>query len=130
MRASRVTQLLICTAIICTIFATALPCVATACVSPTVVYRLYNTVTGVHFYTTDVAEKHAILDAEPGVWKFEGVSCEYDGDFTTNPLYRFYNKRTGTHFYTADPAEKERVKNTLAATYTFAGVAFYVGTGY
>lgn len=126
MRASRVTRLVICTAIICTIFGAALPCVASACVSPTVVYRLYNKVTGVHFYTTDVAEKHAILDAEPGVWVFEGAGYEHDGDYTTDPLYRFYNKRTGTHFYTADPAERARVQSALAGVYTFEDAAYYL----
>lgn len=125
MRASRVTRMIVCTVILCTILISALPAVASACANPTIVYRLYNKVTGVHFYTSDVEEKHALLKY-PEIWVFEGIGYEIDNDYAIDPLYRFYNMKNGTHFYTADPAEKERVKSTLAATYKYEGPAFTV----
>ena len=126
MRTARVVRIFICAAIICSIIVIALPGAASACTDPVTVYRLYNKVTGEHLYTSDINEKHAILDKYPGVWVYEGVGYVVDGAVAADPLYRFYNKKNGTHFYTADPVEKERVKNTLASVYAFEGAAFNV----
>lgn len=122
----RVTRILICAAIICSIMTIGVQGAAWGCTNPTVVYRLFNKVTGEHFYTSDVSEKHALLDKYPGVWVYEGVGYQLDGDLAADPLYRFYNKKNGTHFYTADPVEKQRVKETLGHIYTYEGPGFNV----
>ncbi|MRR11478.1 hypothetical protein EG835_03150 [bacterium] len=126
MYAPRTIRRLICAALICSIIVLVLPAVAGACTNPTTVYRLYNKVTGEHFYTSNIDEKHALLKQIPTDWVYEGVGYEFDGDLAVDPLYRFYNLKNGTHFYTASTEEMERVKSTLGHVYKYEGPAFNV----
>jgi uncharacterized protein (DUF1800 family) len=93
--------------------------------SETNVYRFYNQVTGVHFYTADEAERAAVIDRWPQL-VYEGAVYRAVATATpgTTPIYRFYNTTTGAHFYTADPAEKLRVEQTLPQ-FVYEGIVFY-----
>lgn len=97
--------------------------------SPTKVYRFYHLQKGTHFYTTDVDEKHNIINTMSHIYKYEGVGYEYDPYHAPDPLYRFYNFRNGTHFYTADTAEYTNTLNNLKGTYSYDGPAYNVSRG-
>jgi YD repeat-containing protein len=93
------------------------------------IYRFYNAVTGVHFYTSNAAERDIVINNLPG-YTYEGIAGNVQNeppveDSLLNPLYRFYNTAVGTHFYTSNEAEKEAVMANLPQ-YEFEGTAFYV----
>ena len=57
---------------------------------PTPVYRFFNTAGGSHFFTTNEAEKDAVIQGAPG-FRYEGIAfysypTQADG---TTPVYRF-----------------------------------------
>jgi uncharacterized protein (DUF1800 family) len=89
------------------------------------VYRFYNSVTGVHFYTADETERAAIIAQWPQL-VFEGpvYRAWTTAAAGTTPIYRFFNTKTGAHFYTADPAEKLRVEQTMQV-FVYEGIVFY-----
>jgi len=95
---------------------------------PVTVWRFYNTITGVHFYTADLAERALVLANYPNLADegpaYRALPAAGTG---TTPVWRFYNTQTGAHFYTADPVERTRV---LATYPQFAdeGVRFYAWT--
>jgi len=95
---------------------------------PRPVYRFYNRVTGVHFYTASEAEKNNVARNLSATYAFEGVAYAPDSIAPGNnkPLHRFYNFKEDVHFYTADEAEKSRVIATLGDTFRYEGVAFNV----
>ena len=95
---------------------------------PVTVFRFYNRITGVHFYTADPAERALVIASYPNLVD-EGAAYRAlpsPGTGTT-PVYRFYNTATGAHFYTADATERTRV---LATYPQFAdeGVRFHAFT--
>lgn len=62
------------------------------------VYRMYNTVSGDHFFTTDINEIDTISGTDS--WICEGVFFE---TFTVgDPVYRLYNPKINQRFYTSD----------------------------
>jgi hypothetical protein len=70
-------------------------------------YRLYNSSTGDHFYTTSTAERDNAI-AQYG-YVSEGTAgnvfvAQQPG---TTDLYRLYNSSTGDHFYTTLTAERD-----------------------
>ena len=82
------------------------------------VYRLYNSLTGEHFFTADEGEKQRLINAG---WTDEGIGFyahSEDGD----PVYRLYNTNGGEHHYTMDSAEREKL---IAAGWIDEGIAFY-----
>lgn len=91
-------------------------------------YRFYNMVAGVHFYTATESEKTNVMNTMAALYRMEGPSY-YVSNTSANafPVYRFYNLRAGVHFYTASESEKANVINTLGSVYRFEGVGFYVG---
>jgi hypothetical protein len=96
--------------------------------APVTVWRFYNRITGVHFYTADPAERRIVLASYPNLLD-EGAAYRAlpaMGAGTT-PVYRFYNTATGAHFYTADATERTRI---LATYPQFAdeGPRFYAYT--
>ena len=96
--------------------------------APVTVWRFYNKITGVHFYTADLAERSLVLASYPNLLD-EGPSYRAlpaPGTGTT-PVWRFYNTQTGAHFYTADPVERARVLATLPQ-FTDEGVRFHAFT--
>lgn len=89
------------------------------------VFRLYNTATGTHFYTSSEAERANAVNNLPG-FLYEGIAYQaYSENTGTNTaLYRFYNSATGTHFYTASEAERDSIQTV--GLMTFEGIAYYV----
>ncbi|MEK6892288.1 MAG: hypothetical protein AABX25_03825, partial [Nanoarchaeota archaeon] len=101
-----------------------------ACISEEIpetkpVYRLYNSVTGDHFYTLSEAEKDNVIKNLPD-YAYEGIGFyAYDAQSTsTLPVYRLYNSVTGDHFYTLSEAEKDNVIKNLP-DYAYEGIGFY-----
>ena len=82
-------------------------------------YRLFNTESGEHLYTSD-SHEIAVLVAT-GKWNNEGIGW-YAPVFSENPVYRVYNSKTGEHVFTKDANEK---KTLVAAGWNDEGVAFY-----
>ena len=103
------------------------------------VYRLYNQVSGTHFYTISQAEADAATSTYPHIFVGEGIAyyvedeSAYDGGIArtieTRPLHRFFNKRNGTHFYTASEQERARIEADYSSVYEYEGVAYQVFTG-
>lgn len=95
----------------------------------TPVYRFFNGLTGVHFYTISASERDAII-ANPLLrhYAFEGIAY-YAGLAAADglmPLYRFYVPSRGFHFYTASAAERNSIRNALSHVYTYEGISSYV----
>ena len=68
------------------------------------VYRLYNTKTSEHLWTTSASEYRQLPVITGGDWRQEGVAWEApDGEGT--PVYRLYNRAMGDHYYSMDEGE-------------------------
>jgi hypothetical protein len=92
------------------------------------VYRLYNRMTGTHFYTISTAERDDVLATLGGTHVLEGIAyyvLPAKGSDTA-VVHRFYNRRTGVHFYTSSEEERAAVVATLSHVYAYEGEAFYV----
>ena len=89
------------------------------------VVRFFNTRTGTHFYTIDMAEKDNVLQLYPW-FAYEGVQFyAYKTAATgSTPVYRFFDTATGTHWYTAIPAERDYVLAHFQS-YLFEGAVYY-----
>lgn len=66
-------------------------------------YRLYNPISGEHFYTQNIQEKDNLVGIG---WKYEGIGW-YAPSSSNTPVYRLYNKNAQDHHYTTDQIEKE-----------------------
>lgn len=92
------------------------------------VFRFFNTDSGVHFYTSDVEEVETIRHNLPSFTfegeVFRGVS---ERSLSADEVFRFYNTETGTHFLTASVDEKEFIEEDLD-NMVFEGVAFMAET--
>ena len=88
------------------------------------VFRFFNTETGGHLYTADVAEREFITNQLPQ-FELEGVGflAAPAGDPNATDVFRFFNTEEGQHFYTASEEEKDFVENNLP-NFVFEGVAF------
>ena len=90
------------------------------------VYRFFNDLTGVHFYTGSEIERDAVLELPN--FNFEGASYESIDPLTGNPepspVYRFLNQDTGVHLYTISEAERNFVDENLD-NFAFEGEAFF-----
>ncbi|MDO5688003.1 MAG: putative Ig domain-containing protein [Pseudoscardovia radai] len=82
------------------------------------VYRVYNPNTSEHVYTTNAAEKDALVALG---WADEGAVWNAD-TYSATAVYRVYNPNTGEHFYTEDSAEKDAL---VALGWNDEGVAWY-----
>ena len=69
------------------------------------VYRLYNSASKVHLYTTDSNEK-AVLSSTKD-WDYEGVSWRTQMENRQLPVYRLYHHGLGKHLYTKDSNEHQ-----------------------
>ncbi|HEY5548001.1 MAG TPA: hypothetical protein VIL17_00220 [Coriobacteriia bacterium] len=92
-------------------------------------YRFYNVVTGVHFYTSSETEKANVIATMASTYRFEGVAYNVSADTSGLPVYRFYNVKKKVHFYTASETEKANVIATMASIYRYEGPAFFIGHG-
>ncbi|NBC31065.1 MAG: hypothetical protein GVY13_00135 [Alphaproteobacteria bacterium] len=88
------------------------------------VFRFFNTDTGVHLYTTDPEEIELIRKDLPQ-FTFEGSVFKSASDRDTNvvDVYRFYNTDAGTHFYTSNKSEARFVEENLQ-NFVLEDVAF------
>lgn len=93
------------------------------------VYRFYNFLQGVHFYTVNWNEAANVINTAGWTFRYEGIAYYA---FTSNngsrqPLYRFYNFLAGAHFYTTSSIEAEYLKGPGGNwTYRDEGIAFYL----
>ena len=94
------------------------------------VYRLRNSITGVHLYTISEAEKDNILETSP-YYSLDGNGIgfyAYENQIEgTEPLYRFYNSSLDAHFYA--PSIEERDEYIASPDFQIEGddgIAFYV----
>ncbi|MEM8676375.1 MAG: hypothetical protein AAGF83_21295 [Cyanobacteria bacterium P01_G01_bin.67] len=93
------------------------------------VYRLFNTISGVHLYTVDEGEK-TFIEENLDNYVLEGTPYySYDApEEGTVPVYRFYNPTLDGHFYTTSTEEKDFF--TESPDYQIEGgsegIAFYV----
>src|SRR3982751_6650382 len=62
---------------------------------PVTVWRFYNRITGVHFYTADPAERQIVLASYPNLAD-EGPAYRAlpSAAASATPVYRFYNTQT------------------------------------
>ena len=66
------------------------------------VYRLYNPLSGEHFYTASKEERDVL---KSGIWYYEGIGWT-SPEYSNHPVYRLCNPNTGDHHYTIDENEK------------------------
>ena len=90
------------------------------------VYRLYNSMSGSHFYTISEEEKDNVLANMPS-FSLEGVafyaySTNVEG---TLPVYRFFNMSTASHFFTMSEFERDTIIATISGVFSYDGIAFY-----
>lgn len=85
------------------------------------VFRLYNSLTSEHLYTTSKYEYDALPGMTHGDWVQEGIAWIAPDE--GNPVYRLYNSGLGDHHYTVSVSER----NTLIAYHGWLdeGIAFY-----
>ena len=67
----------------------------------TIMYRMYNRISGEHLYTKDANEVKVL---SRGDWNYEGVAWVAPKESST-PVYRLYNPGLGDHHYTIDANE-------------------------
>jgi uncharacterized repeat protein (TIGR02543 family) len=90
--------------------------------TPVVVYRVYNKNSGLHHYTTNLAEKNALVKLG---WKSEGASfnaAKQNSASGLKPVYREYNPHNGNHNWTLNPTEH---KQLVKLGWKDEGVAWY-----
>ncbi len=86
------------------------------------VYRLLTNV-GLHFYTSDVAEKDYLTNVIK--FRFEGIAfyAEPNQIPSTFPIYRLRNDLNGDHLYTASTGERDNL--TKYPGWKYDGIAWY-----
>lgn len=82
-------------------------------------YRLYNTHTGEHFYTSKSGERNSLVKVG---WKYEGIA--WNAPTSGTPVYRLYNKNAGDHHYTTSVGERN---NLVRAGWRDEGIGWYSG---
>lgn len=80
-------------------------------------YRLYNSHSGEHFYTSNQKEMNYLANIG---WKYEGIgwTAPSEGD----PVYRLYNKNGGEHHYTMKELEKDSL---VGLGWKYEGIGWY-----
>lgn len=86
-------------------------------------YRLYNTVSGEHFFTMKLEERDQFL-TNPD-WKEEGIGWTVP-EVSDSPIYCVANPNTNDHHYTMDKNEYEALKSL---GWIDGGISFYSATG-
>jgi hypothetical protein len=92
-----------------------------------IVYRFFDTTSGVHFYTASEAERDIVQEDLPN-FTFEGASYASVDSLTGSgaesvPVYRFFNTVTGARLYTTNEVERDAIINDLP-DFRFEGQAF------
>ena len=81
-------------------------------------YRLYNTNSGEHFYTSDANERNYLAGIG---WNYEGIGWIAPASSNT-PVYRLYNSYGGEHHYTTNLAERDML---ISAGWSDEGIGWY-----
>lgn len=81
-------------------------------------YRLYNRVTGEHFYTASEYERDVL---KSGDWNYEGVAWIAASGGT--PVYRLWNGNVGEHHYTMSAYERDYIVKYQG--WTYEGIGWY-----
>ncbi|GBG96508.1 GH25 family lysozyme [Lactococcus termiticola] len=89
------------------------------------VYRLYNTRSMEHLYTTDLNEAQTLVERTVD-WTYEGVAW-YSPKSASKSVFRVYNPKSGEHLYTTDNYEASVL--TSKHGWKREGTAFYSGGG-
>lgn len=66
-----------------------------------VIYRLYNSDSGEHLYTSSKNERNALYRTD---WTYEGIAW-ISPTLSDKPVYRLFNPESGAHLYTMDKHE-------------------------
>ena len=85
------------------------------------VYRLYNSVTSEHLFTTSRYEYEQLPGMSNGDWIQEGVA--WLAPQTGDPVFRLYNTGLGDHHYTKNGAERDQLVRWYG--WVSEGIAFY-----
>lgn len=81
-------------------------------------YRLYNRVTGEHFYTANERERDILTTYD---WNYEGIGW-YAPVKSSTPVYRLYNPKASDHHYTTNIKERDFLVN---AGWRYEGIGWY-----
>jgi len=86
-------------------------------------YRLFNTVTGEHFYTASAYERDGLIKS--GIWNYEGIGWTAPST-SSAPVFRFFNTVTGDHFYTMSTVERDSLAS--GGIWRYEGIGWYSET--
>ncbi len=86
------------------------------------VYRMYNTRTSEHLYTTGKAEYNACGKGAYRDWRAEGIGWYAPPQGWGDPVWRLYNPGLGDHHYTSNAGERNSLVNKHG--WRLEGVAF------
>ena len=91
------------------------------------IWRMYNTRTSEHLYTTNVAEYNSCGTGTYKDWRAEGVAWQAPATMTggAKPVFRLYNLKSGDHHYTTSVGEKDKL--LASGDWRDEGMAFYSG---
>lgn len=92
-------------------------------VSRKAMYRMYNPVSGEHFFTASMNEVSSLQKAG---WKNEGIAW-YAPVQSDTPVYRLYNADEGEHLYTASLSERDEL---VKDGWKDEGIGWYSGSAY
>ena len=85
------------------------------------VYRLFNSITSEHLYTTNVGERDYLMNDKANGWTDEGIAW-HSAPKSGKPVYRLFDVKNGGHVYTVDANERSAY---IANGYTDEGIAWY-----
>lgn len=90
------------------------------------VYRMYNNLSGAHFYTASEDEIDNVL-ATMSWFSLEGIAFYVflSPESGTLPVYRFYVPETGSHYFTIDEAEKNLLISSGQTIKQYDGISWY-----
>ena len=92
------------------------------------VYRLFNTVSGNHLFTTNTAEIDLLTGSgHESSFINEGIAYLVSPG-ANQSLYRFYHSPTDRHFYSSNSYERDLLISKSNNDYLYEGVAFHVFT--
>lgn len=81
-------------------------------------YRLYNSSTGEHLYTSDKNERNTLVRFG---WTYENIAW-YAPKTSSTPVYRLYNPNNGDHHYTTDAHERDALDRI---GWTYENICWY-----
>ena len=89
------------------------------------IYRMYNTKTSEHLYTTNAKEYGMCGTGNYVDWNAEGVAWIAPGkdDYGATPVYRLYNMKSGDHHYTTSKGERDKL--LAGGDWRDEGIAFH-----